>query len=112
MSPIEARNAALDAVRAAAKEALAAGELAIFFGELERVRVEVLMAATASVQPATSASNADRLLSVEQVAARIGRSRWWVYTNKDALPIVRFPTGRYGFSERGLERWIERRRSA
>jgi hypothetical protein len=46
---------------------------------------------------------------VVEVAERIGRSKWWVYENKDALPIVRLPTGRYGFSEKGLERWIERR---
>jgi len=102
----------LQALRQAAAEAQAAGELPIFLGELELVRMEILLsAATLAAQPATGWKK-DRILSVNETAKRIGRSRWWVYANKDALPIVRLPTGRYGFSERGLERWIERRASA
>lgn len=109
---IELRQAVLESVRAAALQAQADGELSIFLGDLERVRMEVLLSATAlATQPATG-SKKDRVLSVNETAKRIGRSRWWVYANKDALPIVRLPTGRYGFSERALERWIERRASA
>ncbi|HXN77540.1 MAG TPA: hypothetical protein VN965_02065 [Candidatus Dormibacteraeota bacterium] len=99
----------LQALRQAAAEAQADGELPIFLGELELVRMEILLSATAfAAQPATG-SKKDRILSVKETAKRIGRSRWWVYANKDALPIVRLPTGRYGFSEKRLERWIERR---
>jgi predicted DNA-binding transcriptional regulator AlpA len=102
----------LQAIRQAAGAAQAAGELPIFLGELELVRMEILHSATTlAAQPATG-SKKDRILSVKETAKRIGKSRWWVYANKDALPIVRLPTGRYGFSDKGLERWIERRASA
>jgi predicted DNA-binding transcriptional regulator AlpA len=106
MSATESRQAALEAVRLAAREAELSGDLAILFGELERARVEILVSVGALRSPGPVE---DRLLSVAEVAKRIGRSKWWVYSNKDALPIVRLPTGRYGFSERGLSRWIERR---
>ena len=103
---------ALQAIRQAAAEAQAVGELPIFLGELELVRMEILLSATTPAAQPPTGWKKDRVLSVNETAKRIGRSRWWVYANKDALPIVRLPTGRYGFSERGLERWIERRASA
>jgi predicted DNA-binding transcriptional regulator AlpA len=109
MSTSEARQAVLEAVRAAAVEAQANGELPIFLGELERVRIEILISVTGQPGRSSSGSIKDRLLSPAEAAERIGRSRWWVYQNKDALPIVRLPTGGYGFSERRLEQWIERR---
>lgn len=93
---------ALAAIRAAADEAASAGELPAFLGELERVRVEALTALAAP-------KNGSRVLSVEEAAARLGRSPSWVYKNKACLPAVRFPTGGYGFDERKLERWIEGR---
>ena len=109
---IDARQAALESVRTAALQAQADGELPVFLGELELVRMEILLSVTTTAaQPATP-SKKDRVLSVNETAKRIGKSRWWVYANKDALPIVRLPTGRYGFSEKGLERWIVRRASA
>ncbi len=106
---MELRQAALESVRAAALRAQADGELPIFLGELELVRMEILLSATTPAAPPTTGSRKDRILSVRETAKRIGRSRWWIYANKDALPIVRLPTGRYGFSEKRLERWIERR---
>src|SRR5258708_7574514 len=102
----------LQAVREAAFEAQAAGELPVFLGELERVRIEFLLSATTLAAQPHAGSKKDRVLSVKETAKRIGKSRWWIYKNRGALPIVRLPTGRYGFSERGLERWIERRASA
>ena len=106
------RGDTLRLVREAATEADAEGALPIFLGELEKARVEILLAAIARrvVTRATHAPQ-EQLLSVAEVARRIGRSKWWVYENKDSLPIVRLPTGRYAFSERGLERWLARRRS-
>ncbi len=109
---VDLRQAALEAVRAAALEAQADGELSIFLGELERVRVEILFSATAPAIQSEAGLKKDRVLSVKETAKRIGKSRWWIYKNSGALPIVRLPTGRYGFSEKGLERWIERRASA
>ena len=101
-----ARQAVLESVRAAALAARDAGDLPTFLGELERLRVEILLPPTNSSDPPR---DNDRLLSVAEVAQRIGRSQWWVYANKGSLPIVRLPTGRYAFSEKRLERWIQRR---
>ena len=93
---------ALEAVRAAAQEAKASGQLAGFLGALESLRVEVLMTGANGSQP-------DRVLTVAETAARLGRSPSWVYKNKASLPMVRFPTGGFGFDEKRLERWIQGR---
>jgi predicted DNA-binding transcriptional regulator AlpA len=102
----------LQAIRQVAATAQAAGELPIFLGELELVRMEILLSARTSAAQLDTGPKKDRVLSVKETAKRIGKSRWWIYQNRDALPIVRLPTGRYGFSAKGLERWIERRASA
>ena len=102
----QTRQETMESVRIAALAAEAAGDLPDFLAELERVRVEILISATSTLDPPPAK---DRLLSVPEAARRIGRSPWWVYRNKNSLPIVRLPTGRYGFSEKRLERWIERR---
>lgn len=105
------RAEALRSIRKAAAEALAAGELSAFLGDLERVRTDVLLeASNPKPNPAPPAPAAGpKLLSAVQVAERLGRSKWWVYTNKNSLPIVRFPTGGFAFRAEGLERWIIRR---
>lgn len=90
-----------EAVRAAANEARAAGELPGFLGALEALRVEVLVAG--------NSVSRDRVLTVAETATRLGRSPSWVYKNKASLPMVRFPTGGFGFDERKLERWIQAR---
>lgn len=95
-------------VEQVAGAALVAGELAEFFGALERIRVGVLLAGN-SRTVAPEAEKSDRLLTTAQLVERTGLSAWWIRQNKDALPIVRLPTGSYRFSERGLERWLERR---
>jgi hypothetical protein len=97
-------------VQEVAVAARIAGELPAFFAELERVRMECLLA-QAETLAVRSPSRDDRVLSTAETAIRVGRSAWWVRQNKDTLPIVRLPSGRYGFSERGLERWMERRAS-
>jgi predicted DNA-binding transcriptional regulator AlpA len=86
-------------------------EVTAFLGDLERVRVSVLVAATPAMSEARPPAEkvSDRLLTVAETAARLGRSPSWVYKNKHALPMVPLPTGGYGFSEKKLERWISRR---
>jgi len=108
---------ALRLVREAATEAAAAGGLPAFLGELERVRVEAVVQAFQQPVPAVAAARQpstaprSRVLTPDEAAVRVGRSKWWVYRNKAALPVVRFPSGGWGVSEEGLERWIERRTS-
>lgn len=100
---------AIELLRQAAREAAAAGELPAFLGALEAVRVEAILAAARSVVESRPERKPDRVLTVGQTAARLGRSTSWVYKNKNGLPVVRFSTGGYGFSERRLEEWIRRR---
>ena len=95
-------------VEQVAAATLVAGELGEFFGALERIRVGVLLALN-SRAAAPDSEKPDRLLTTADLVERTGLSAWWIRQNKDALPIVRLPTGSYRFSERGLERWLERR---
>lgn len=85
-------------------------ELPAFLGEIERVRVSILVSLSPAVpEPLQAAGESDRLLTVAETAKIVGRSTSWVYKHRSALPIVRFPTGGYGFSAKHLERWINRR---
>lgn len=108
-SAIPAASEAIEAVRRAAAR-LAREEIPTFLGELERVRAEILIAANTPVQePASAVAEPSGLLTAERVAARLGCSKWWVYKNRDSLPIVRLPTGGYRFKAEALETWIRRR---
>jgi hypothetical protein len=99
---------ALRLVREAIGPARAADELPEFFAELERIRVAILLTPAAAPVTANEVT-ADHLLTTAQTAKRLGRSEWWVRSNKDTLPIVRLPTGRYRFSANGLDRWLRTR---
>ena len=105
----EKATQAIEMVRQAAREAAAAGELPAFLGALEAVRVEALLAAARQSAESGAEKKRDWVLTVKQTAERLGRSPSWVYKNKSSLPVVRFSTGGYGFSERRLEEWIRRR---
>jgi predicted DNA-binding transcriptional regulator AlpA len=100
------RQETLSAVRSAAQDAAAAGELPDFLAELERVRVEAVLKAAGPREESSDPKGPGRLLSVGDAAARLGRSRWWVYRHKATLPVTRLQTGGYGFDEAALERWI------
>jgi hypothetical protein len=104
-------DAALDLVRTAAMAARDSGELPEFLAGIERVRVEVLLAPVPTGAAANPVEDADRLLSTADTAKLLGRSPWWVRQNKDSLPLVRLPTGSFGFSSKGLDRWLKRRSS-
>ncbi|SRR6266542_4181458 len=103
----------LAAVRVAVQEATANGHLPAFLAELELVRVEGVLAAARPAQgppmEAERRESRSRLLSVQEAAERLGRSRWWVYRHKAALPVTRLQTGGFGFDAKALERWIEGR---
>jgi hypothetical protein len=100
---------AIDAVREAASEASAAGQLPAFLAAVEQVRVEAVLAAAGPREVPATPKLPGRVLTVHQAAARLGRSRWWVYRHKAMLPVTRFQTGGFGFDEHKLERWIEGR---
>jgi predicted DNA-binding transcriptional regulator AlpA len=78
-------------------------------GELETLRVALMMklqAPPTPPKPASNGSGPDTLLKASEAAARLGVSRRWMYAHADSLPFVRkLSTGTLRFSSRGLERW-------
>lgn len=52
--------------------------------------------------------NADRLLTVPQLAERVGRGKRWVYRRAHSWDFTVQDGKALMFSERGFERWIER----
>jgi predicted DNA-binding transcriptional regulator AlpA len=57
------------------------------------------------------APHPDRMLRAPEVAERLGVAVRTVYTNAGGWPFTRrYPGGSVRFSERGLSRWLERRR--
>jgi hypothetical protein len=99
----------LEAVRLVAREAATAGELPAFLGAVQQVCAEALLAAATPGPSPEAPGQPGRILTVQEAAQRLGRSRWWVYRHKATLPVTRFQTGGFGIDERALERWIERR---
>jgi excisionase family DNA binding protein len=80
--------------------------------ELEALKFAVWTTATAPA-PATATADTSAALDVDQVAARCGMSRQWLYrqARKGALPFARRLGRRLVFDEAGLRRWLERRRA-
>jgi hypothetical protein len=77
--------------------------------ELEEALGRAFSEEAHSGQSAPAPGDGPKLLSAKEVAKRLNRSTWWVYANKNSLPIVRFPTGGFAFRENALQRWIVRR---
>lgn len=63
----------------------------------------------ATVQGALEPKQAEPLLTAQQAAERLGRSKWWVYRHRVDLPHVVLPGGGYRFSGPRLERWLRDR---
>jgi len=56
---------------------------------------------------ASDPKGGDRLLTVKEVAQRLGHSVDWVYRHADGLPFTVKVSRRVYFSERGYERFIQ-----
>lgn len=84
---------------------------------VELAGLQSALAARLSASPAdgtatVSASDAERLLTAEDVAARLQRSVDWVYRQAKHWPFTRRLTRRtVRFSEPGLQRFLAQRRS-
>lgn len=94
----------------------APGELPDLLGRLETIKSRAwARLASPAPQPASTVSAApepkpaERLLTAEQAAERLGRSKWWVYRHRQEIPHVVLPGGGYGFSGPRLERWLKDR---
>jgi excisionase family DNA binding protein len=88
--------------------------LPALLGEVETLRARLWsrLQTSAVPQPVPTPSHdgtADRLLTVAQVAERLGVTKRWVYRRVGKLPFARrIGAGTLRFSERGLERWQAR----
>jgi predicted DNA-binding transcriptional regulator AlpA len=74
------------------------------------------LAARLMITPTTIAETTtetdDRLLTVEECAARLRKSTKWVYRRTKTLPFARCLGPRsWLFSQKGLERWLARQRT-
>ena len=54
----------------------------------------------------------DYLLSIDDIAARLGKSTKWIRRNMEGLPFAFLLGNEYRFSARGLEEWISEHRAA
>jgi hypothetical protein len=82
-------------------------------GELERVKTCLLSrlygTTTPTVEPEVE-KVADRLLDSEEAAHRLAVTPRWLYDHFDQLPFgKRLADRTLRFSERGLNRWLERK---
>lgn len=86
-------------------------ELARVVDEIERAQIPALIARLAArLDKPAPTDTPDRLISRDEVAARLGRSLSWLNHRWRTLPFVVFPGGskRPSFSERGLEEYLAR----
>lgn len=78
-------------------------------GRLEVLRAQVWVRL---VRGPTSPATPDRLLTIEEAAARAGMSTHWFYRHSKTLPFIRRPSPRaIRVSEVALTRWLATRRT-
>ena len=66
-----------------------------------------------SAQPLSPATVADRNLTVEEAAKRLGVTTQWLYRHSSTLPFAKKISHRQlRFSERGIERWQKMKSAA
>lgn len=85
-----------------------AGELPAIVGQLATLHAETFALICAGSAPKV-ADDEDRLLSVNEVAERLGETSSWVRTHKKDLPRVKMPGRLLRFSEKRLQAMIKRR---
>jgi predicted DNA-binding transcriptional regulator AlpA len=76
-------------------------------GQLEALRAEVWVRL---VQGRATSTTTDRLLTIQEAAARTGMSTHWLYRHARTLPFIRRPSPRaVRVSEGALSRWLATR---
>lgn len=97
-------------------EALPRAELPELLGQIEQLRAALWTRLQAPLEPEgrptsdIERKSGDRLLSVEELAERLGVDHRWIYRRVDTFPFTRRLSERtLRFSEQGFERWLKRR---
>jgi predicted DNA-binding transcriptional regulator AlpA len=81
------------------------------FAAWQSALVARLVAAPATIAETTIETD-DRLLTVQECAARLRKSPKWVYRRVKTLPFARKLDNRaWVFSQKGLEKWLARQRT-
>lgn len=91
---------------------IAQAELPAVIGQIEAVKAEAfarLMSEKSVVADVVELESDDRLLTVEEVAQKLGQSSRWVRDHKVELPRVKLPGRTLRFSEKRLAALIKRR---
>jgi predicted DNA-binding transcriptional regulator AlpA len=85
-------------------------EIPAFLGQVAALQ-SALTARLLSVQEHQPESSEDRLLTVEEVASRLGTSEDWLYRHAPKLPFTaRLAPRQLRFSSQGIATYLERRR--
>jgi predicted DNA-binding transcriptional regulator AlpA len=72
----------------------------------------VLATADSREQPAAIDQDDDRMLTIDEAAVMLRRSRQWIYRNKHRLPFVkRLSSKSLLCSESGMKRWLASRKA-
>lgn len=91
----------------ASLEGLSVEALAVLRGELMRLDALILARLTAGRNG--NSDQADKLLSIEEAAAKLSTSRDWLYRRAEKLPFTIRLGRRLLFSQTGIEQFIRRR---
>jgi predicted DNA-binding transcriptional regulator AlpA len=94
---------------------LSADRIPELIGECEQLRARLLAQLVASARPPVpnqGEAGPDRLLDVNQAAERLGVDPRWIYSRANTLPFTRrLGTRKLRFSERGIQKYVESRRT-
>jgi predicted DNA-binding transcriptional regulator AlpA len=97
---------------------MSAADIIAAIASLDDAEVSAVLAAIAArlakprplPEPPQNGAEADETLTLEEAAARIRRSKKWLYRHREALPFVRKLGPRsYVVSKQKLESWLARR---
>lgn len=89
----------LELVRSAAR-----ADLPELIGVLNRASAEAL---ARLVAPAPTPPSENRLMSIEDASALLGRSTDWLYRNSHKLPFARKVGRMWRYSAKGIQQYIE-----
>ena len=89
-------------------------EIPELLGALETVKARLWSRLNTPALPETQSKDSNgsnRLLSAQEAAERLGVKAKWMYSHADTLPFTkRLGEKTLRFSEKGLERWLERQK--
>lgn len=88
---------------------IAAEKLPELIGEIERAKA-VAWSRLAAPVPRAAAPEADRLLTIEEAAPKLGLSTSYLYKHSEEFPFTVRVGGRVRFAERGIDDYIRRQR--